>query len=606
MPLTTVVDEVAPVLIAGGGGAGLTASMLLARQGVEHLLVSARPTTSDLPKAHVLNQRAMEVLEDVGVADAVARRSTPAEQMSATAYYAGFAGPESDYGRRMARLESWGAGGEDELWRAASPARQRNVPQIRLEPLLKARAEELSPGRIRFNHELIDLVQDDEGVRALIRDNGSGREYVVRSEYVLGADGGRRIPGLIGVEYEGLGVLTQTATLHVSADFSRWARDPDVLIRWIFSPQAGVLVVMVPMGPDRWGPESEEWVIHLNYPVDCTESDAQVEADARRALGIGDLPMEIHKITRWSVEAVIASRFRVGRVLLLGDAAHRHPPTGGLGLTSAIHDAQNLCWKVAAVLSGDASPALLDTYEDERRPVDARNCQRSLENAVNHFSVGATLGISPENGAEENMALLARVWSGRHADAEQRTAVQRGMRAQSMEFSELNVEYGYSYDSAAVVPDGTDPPTTVDDIRVYEPTTRPGAPLPHAWIDDDEGRRRPLKDLVAPGRFLLIAGEDGGSWCEAARRLASEADVPLDVVRIGHLDGDLYDPRNMWARHREIHSDGAVLVRPDRFVAWRALTAADDPLRELAAALGQVLARPIAARPLATPSGVTS
>jgi 2,4-dichlorophenol 6-monooxygenase len=170
-------------------------------------------------------------------------------------------------------------------------------------------------------------------------------------------------------------VVTQTATLHVSADFSPWARDPDVLIRWIYSPQAGVLVVMVPMGPQRWGPDSEEWVIHLNYPAGDPRaaSDAQVEADARQALGVPDLPMKIHKITRWSVEAVMAAAFRAGRVFLAGDAAHRHPPTGGLGLTSAVHDAQNLCWKLALVLAGDAAPALLDTYQAERRPVDERN-----------------------------------------------------------------------------------------------------------------------------------------------------------------------------------------------------------------------------------------
>ena len=326
MGFTATADETVPILIVGGGGAGLTASMLLARQGVAHLLVSARPGTSDLPKAHVLNQRSMEVLEDAGVAEAIAERSTPAEQMSATAFYAGFAGPDADYGRRMARLESWGAGRDDEFWRAASPWRQLNLPQIRLEPLMKARADELSPGRIRFNHELIALAQDEDGVRASIRDNGSGREYTVDCDYLIGADGGRIIARLIGVEYEGLGVVTQTATLHVSADFSRWAKDPDVLIRWIYSPQAGVLVVMVPMGPERWGPDSEEWVIHLNYPVGAAESDAQVEADARKALGIGDHPMTIHKITRWSVDAVIASKFKVGRVFLLGDAAHRHPP----------------------------------------------------------------------------------------------------------------------------------------------------------------------------------------------------------------------------------------------------------------------------------------
>ncbi len=589
-----VVDEEVPVLIVGGGGAGLTASMLLAGLGVEHLLVSARPTTSDLPKAHVLNQRSMEVLEDVGAADAIAQRSTPAEQMAATAFYAGFAGPDADHGRRLARLESWGAGGADDSWRSASAWRQLNLPQIRLEPALKARADELSPGRIRFNHELLDLEQDGQGVHALIRDHGAGRDYVVRCEYLLGADGGRLIHRLIGVEYEGLGVVAQTATLHVTADFSRWAQDADVLIRWIFSPQAGVLVVMVPMGPERWGPASEEWVIHLNYPLDDprAQSDAKIEADVRHALGIEDCPFQIHKITRWAVDAVIAEGFRRDRVFLMGDAAHRHPPTGGLGLTSAIHDAQNLCWKLAAVLAGHASPALLDSYEAERRPADQRNCQRSLENALNHFATTSML-VAPENTPQQNMEALRRVWSGRPEDAAHRAQVLRSMRAQSMEFSELNVEYGVHYESAAVVPDGTSPPQPLDEIRVYEPSTRPGAPLPHAWIDDEGGNRRPIKDLVAPGRFLLIAGEDGEPWCEAARQLAEEAELPLDALRIGHLDGDLYDVRCGWLRQRQIQSDGAILVRPDRYVAWRASTASEDPRGALAHALGQVLARPV-------------
>jgi hypothetical protein len=402
----------------------------------------------------------MEVLDDVGVAGAIAERSTPAGQMAATAFYAGFAGPGPDYGRRLARLECWGAAGADESWRAASPWRQLNLPQIRLEPLLKARAEELSPGRVRFGHELTGLEQHDEGVRATIRDNTSGRRYVVRSQYLIGADGGRRVAGLVGVTYEGLGVITQTATLNY------------------------------PAGDPR------------------AQSDAQVEADAREALGVPDAPWKIRKITRWSVEAVLASAFRAGRVFLLGDAAHRHPPTGGLGLTSAIHDAQNLCWKLAMVLGGHAAPELLDTYQ-----------------------------------------------------------------------------------SAAVVPDGGTAPAPADDIHVYQPPTRPGSPLPPAWIDDEDGNRRPVKDLVAPGRFLLIAGEDGEAWCEAARQLAAEADIPLDALRIGHLDGDLYDPRCAWLRHRQIAGDGAVRVRPDRFIAWRSLAGASEPRAALAAAFSQILAR---------------
>ena len=593
--------EQTPVLIVGGGGAGLTASMLLAKLGVEHLLVSARPGTSDLPKAHVLNQRAMEILEDLGAAEEIARRGTPAQNMAATAFYAGFGGPTDDYGRRLARLECWGAGGADESWRAASPWVQQNLPQIRLEPILRARAEELSPGRIRFHHELLRLEQDAHGVTAEIRDHDTGRDYTVRSQYLVGADGGRRVAAEVGVEYVGLGVVVQAASLHVSAHFSKWAADPDVLIRWILSPQSGVGVVMVPMGPEHWGPDSEEWVIHLNYPVDDprAQSDEQVEADVRTAMGIGDHPMEIHKITRWSVDAVMASAFSAGRVHLAGDAAHRHPPTGGLGLTSAIHDVHNLCWKLAAVLDGHAGPQLLDSYERERRSSDEVNAQRSLENAINHVTITAASGITPENTEEQNLAALRRMWSGLAQDAEYRSAVLGHMRAQSMEFSELNVELGYRYVSAAIVEDSTPPPRALDPVRVYEPSTKPGSPLPHAWIDDEDGRRRAIKDLVSPGRFLLIAGEEGESWCAAARELAAVSEVPLDAVRIGHLDGDLFDPRLMWLRRREFGPDGAILVRPDRYVAWRSMGAGASPSEELAAALGHVLARPLDV-PLAT------
>ncbi len=585
--------ERVPVLIVGGGGAGLTASMLLAGLDVEHLLINSRPGTSDLPKAHVLNQRSMEILDDAGVADLIEERGTPAEAMAATAFYAGFGGSDPDAGRRIAKLQSWGAGGADEHWRAASPRRQCNLPQIRLEPLLRARAEELSPGRLRFNHELIELSQDEEGVTAIVRDNEDGQEYEVRADYLIGADGGRTIPAQIGVEFDGLGVVSEAVSFHVSADFSTLAPDPDVLIRWIISPERGASVVMVPMGPERWGPESEEWVIHLQYLVGDPRaaSDEAVLADLRDALAIPELPMEIHKISRWTVDAVLASSFREGRVFLVGDAAHRHPPTGGLGLTSAIHDVHNLCWKLAAVLAGQAGAPLLDSYEAERRPVDARNAQRSLENAVNHLEIIATGGVSHEQGPEGNWASLRRLWSGDPADEEHRAAVLRLIRAQSMEFNEHNVEYGFAHESAAIVADGTPEPENPDDVRIHIPSTRPGSPLPHAWIEDIDGDRRPIKDLVRPGAFLVIAGEEGTAWCEAARELARELDLPIDAVRIGHVDGDLFDPRSTWLRHREFGPRGAVLVRPDRYVAWRSMGAEEAPEQPLREALEQMLAR---------------
>jgi 2,4-dichlorophenol 6-monooxygenase len=278
-------------------------------------------------------------------------------------------------------------------------------------------------------------------------------------------------------------------------------------------------------------------------------------------------------------------------VFLVGDAAHRHPPTGGLGLTSGIQDAHNLCWKLAAVLKGQAGEGLLDTYEAERRPVDGRNIQRSLENSMGHLEAGRAFGLDRAASPEANWAQLRRIWSGKPEDAEHRRAALRAIRRLSMEANELNVEYGYRYRSAAIVPDGSPEPEPVDDIRVYEPSTYPGSPLPHAWIDDESGRRRAMKDLVRPGRFLLIAGEDGQDWCAAAATLAEANKLPVDALRIGHVDGDLFDPRLAWAQFRGISAKGAVLVRPDRVVCWRQAGASENPVGALRDALGMVLGR---------------
>jgi 2,4-dichlorophenol 6-monooxygenase len=567
--------------------------MLLSELGVGSLLVSARPSTSDLPKAHVLNQRAMEILRDVGVADAVYARGTPLENMRATAWYAGFAGEGADAGRQIGRLEAWGAGYTDPDWVAASPCASANLPQIRLEPILRARAEKLATDRVRFHHELVALAQDDAGVTATVRDHGNGGDYTVRARYLLACDGGRTVGALLGVEMEGRRNLAQEISIHMTADLSRWSRDPEVLIRWIWLLESGTLGVLVPMGPERWGPDSEEWVFHLNYPGDDPRArdDATLEADMRRALGIGDHPVQIHKITRWTLEGVVASRFRVGRVFLLGDAAHRHPPTGGLGLNSAIQDAHNLCWKLAAVLGGWASETLLASYEPERKPVVARNVERSVENALNQFGLREALELDADAGGVKNRESVARLFRGRPEDEAFRRRFVRALAGQSMEFREHNVEYGYTYRSEAVVADGSPPPEAVDPIRVYQPSTRPGHPLPHAWLDGYRGERVSTLDLVAPGRFLLIAGEEAQAWCQAADAVARRLRVPIDSVRIGHLDGEYLDPRCQWLKQREISPQGAVLVRPDRFVAWRSAGASATPDADLARALCQVLGR---------------
>jgi 2,4-dichlorophenol 6-monooxygenase len=350
------------------------------------------------------------------------------------------------------------------------------------------------------------------------------------------------------------------------------------------------------MGPDHWGPDSEEWVFHLNYESGDTRAidDARVLADMNDALGLPDLDVRVHVISRWSFEGVVANRFQVGRVFVVGDAAHRHPPTGGLGLTSAIHDAHNLCWKVAAVLAGHAGPELLATYEAERRPVDGRNVQRSLENGMNHLKIADALGFAASHDTATNLAALRRALGDGPEDVAHRRHALAAIATQSMEFREQNVEFGQRYASSAVVSDGTPEPGALDDVRLYQPSTRPGSPLPHAEVEDADGRRHALLRLVRPGELLLIAGEDGADWCDAARALAAKLGVPIRAIRIGHVEGDYRDPRCTWLRQREIGRRGAVLVRPDRFVAWRSLGAVAEPLVALEAALTRVLSRSLA------------
>ncbi|MGA0878802.1 MAG: FAD-dependent monooxygenase, partial [Ilumatobacteraceae bacterium] len=541
-----------------------------------------------------LNQRAMEIMKDCGTAESIYSVGTPPAAMSHTAFYAGLAG-HPDAGRRMFKQESWGCGGRDEGWAAASPMVSSNLPQIRLEPILRRRAEELAPGMVRFQNEVVALECEHDGVIASILDHGTNRNYRVRAEYVLACDGGRTVGSRVGISLEGVRDLARTVSFYISSDLSAWAKDPDVLLRWIWCPEIGKMLVLAPMGPDHWGGESEEWVVHISYPIDDQRAfdEAAVECDMRLALGIGDHPVTIHLITRWTIGGVVADRFRSGRVFVAGDAAHRHPPTGALGLTSAMHDVHNLCWKIAYCVRGWAGDALLDSYELERRPVDARNVQRSLENSRAYAKLNQLLGFAdPAATAEDRWKSLARMWSGSPVDVDHRQRVLEIMASQSQEFREHDVEYGYRHRSSAVIVDEGDiVESNPDDFRLYMSSTCPGSPLPHAWIEDWDGNRSSTLDLVKPDRFVLIAGEDGDEWCTAATRVSQELGIPVDALRIGHARGDLRDPRLQWQAVRGISSTGMVLVRPDRCIAARSSTKVDDPSRSLSRMLQAVLGR---------------
>ena len=581
-----------PVLIVGGGGAGLTASMLLSKLEIRHILVSSLPHTSLLPKAHVLNQRTLEIFEEVGVADRVLEQSTPPENMKATAWYAGVCGAHDGYGRRLGRLEVWGGGYTDPDFIAASPFRTANLPQIRLEPLLKQRAEELG-GDIRFGHELIDCQQDADGVTATVQVRETGEKYTVRAQYLLGCDGGRTVGKAVGIELEGKRNLMRMVSTHLSYDFSKYLGDEDVLIRWLVNPDFGgswASGVLVAMGPKNWGTKSEEWVFHLQFAMDDEDAldDAKVLERMRATLGIPDFSPKIHYISRWTMEGVLANKFQTGRVFLAGDAAHRHPPTGGLGLNSAVHDVYNLSWKLAAVLCGKAGAKLLETYGQERRPVDGANVEAAVNSAMNHYTIDQALSLSPEKNPDQNWDEIRPLWQDLPNSVEKRHGLNSAIVSQTMEFRHHNVEFGYTYASEAVVDDGSAPYVPLDRVRIYEPSTKPGHPLPHAWVER-QGVRVALNTLVHGGKFVLIAGEDGQPWVDAARKQASKLGIDLVAVRVGILSGDYVDARCAWTKQREFGPEGAVLVRPDRYIAFRSAGLVNNPEETIASALRQIL-----------------
>src|SRR5580692_252505 len=197
-----------PVLIVGGGGAGLTSSILLSRLGIDSLLISRYAETSQMPKAHILNQRTMEIFSDAGVAPRILARSAPPENMRGVGWYIGATSSDpaqqDGCGRRLAFAEGWGGGYTDPDYIAASPCATANLPLIRLEPILKAHAEAAPLATVRFHHELVDLVQDEDGVTSTILGRDSGETYEVNSAYVVGADGGRTVGRLVGIEMQGM------------------------------------------------------------------------------------------------------------------------------------------------------------------------------------------------------------------------------------------------------------------------------------------------------------------------------------------------------------------------------------------------------------------
>jgi 2,4-dichlorophenol 6-monooxygenase len=585
-----------PVLIIGAGGSGLSASNFLADLGVESLLIERHPEPSSLPRAHYLNQRTMEIYRQHGLADAVYEKATPPENMSKALWYTSLGGDDPLDGVKLCEADAMGGGAMKPLYDMKGVTRPANLHQIWLEPILRRIAEERNPDRVLFNHEFVSLAQDDQGVDALVRNRETGEELTVRTQYVLGADGGKAVGPSLGVAMIGETNMQDLVAVHIVADFSRYLDDDSAVMYYIVRPRqvakvqgAQFVGAILATGPTRWGRHSEEWVVAFGYGINDPERHNEEVLPRVRDLLQVDVPIEVKKVSHWTLGRVTADKFQVGRVFLVGDAAHQHTPGGGLGLNSGIQDAHNIAWKLAMVLKGQAPASLLDTYEAERRPVVERNSEWSMFVIFNNHILQAAMGMVHGASAEFNEAMFTRLLAQTEDGASRRARLNEVVQVRRSEYAAHDMEMGFQYRKGGVVDDGLPWPERDPMGHVYTPSSHPGCRVPHAWLHQD-GKAVSTHDLIPMGGFLLLAGKDGGAWCAAARKLAAERGLKLHAVRVAD-DGDASDPSGAWAGVCGIGAGGALLVRPDSHVGFRAQALGGDPCADLGKALKTIIGR---------------
>ncbi len=560
-----------PVLVVGGGPVGVTASLLLAHQGIESLVVERREGPHRAPQAHVVNPRTLEIFRGAGIdVEALRALATPRADGSQVVWMTDLTGEE------LGRLPYERQGDE---CLTDTPTPLLNLSQHLLEPVLLDRLRATRGAGIHHGHQWRALEQDDRGVTSEIEDLARGERYEVRSDFVLAADGaGSRIRKALGIEMVGPDQLQSLIMIHFEARLRDLVKDRPAILYWLVDPEcSGVLVAHAIDG---------SWVFMHPYDPEAESVESYTQdrcaGIVRRAIGRDDVPFTIRDISPWTMTAQVAESYGTGRVFLVGDSAHRFPPSGGLGMNTGIQDIHNLVWKIREVRTGRAGAALLDTYERERRPVAQINTDQSLLNAMKLFELFEALGIGMDLSADRS-ASRARMLETL-ADPAGRKRVALAIEAQRDHFDMFGLQLGYSYEEGAIIADGTVKPAVENFVRDYAPTTRPGSHVPHAWVGRG-GDRLSILDLLPYDRFTLITGPDGGAWAAAVSTL----DDPL--VRCLVAGSDFVDLEGRWAELSGIGRDGAILVRPDLHVAWRSPAAVPDPAKAIAAALATVLAR---------------
>ncbi len=525
----------APVVIAGGGLIGLSTAMFLAQRGVRSIAVERMTRPSTLPRAAFFHMRTFELFRQAGI-EAQVRRQSEAEFTPDGA----IVGVESLAGRELAAfIPSLNEGVE-----ALSPCRRWFVSQPGLEPILRRRAEEVGATVVN-GQEVTGFEQDADGVTVLMRDASSGEEGRMRCRYFVDCEGAHsRAREQLGVRMEGRGVFSNSITIYFRADLAPFLAGRNLSIIYVNNPVLG--------GFFRLEKTSQRGFLVVNFVGDPNldpEKAADAAADISEArlielvqAGVGaPVKVEIEGCSRWRAVSDVASRYQQGRVFLAGDCAHLMPPNGGFGGNTGIHDAHNLAWKIAMVLDGTAGPALLDSYEIERRPVGRFTVDQAYARYVT------------------------------------RTAPYLKAKDAPPYIDDFEIELGYLYRSSAALAEPGSP-------DVHEPPAnskgRPGSRAPHLWIDRGDARVSTL-DLMGDG-FALLTGPQGADWLQAADKVAQALRAPVAAHRIEHPG---------FAEAYGLSASGASLVRPDGFIAWRAAQAPADPAAALSQALGKVLAR---------------
>ena len=572
------------VLIVGSGPAGATSAALLGLYGVRHVMVTKYGWLSDTPRAHITNQRTMEVLRDLGIEDDAIAQATPQHLMANNVFCESLAGEE------LGRLYSWGNHPARKAdYDLASPCHICDLPQNLLEPILIEAAGRRGTS-MRFNTEFMDLVQDADGVTATVKDRLTGESYEIRAKYLIGADGGRsRVAEVVGVPMEGQMGRAGSMNIIFHADLSKYVAHRPSVLYWVLQP--GAQIGGIGAGLVRMVRPWTEWLIIWGYDIEQGErrpTDDEAVSIVRSLVGDETLDVTIRSTSTWTVNEMYASQYGFGRVFCMGDAVHRHPPTNGLGSNTSIQDAYNLCWKLKYVLDGKASPLLLDSYSAERQPVGQQIVTRANKSIGDFPPIFEAVGLlASTNPAEARKAIEARK-AATPEGKERRRKLNAAIANKSYEFNCHGVELNQRYASSAVVSDDTPMPAFSRDHELYyQATSWPGAHLPHVWIEH-HGQRKSTLDLAGKGRFTLLTGIGGDCWARAADAVKARFGVDVSVVTIGPSGCDALDIYADWYRQSEVDEDGCVLVRPDMFIAWRAKQASDNAASLLTDVFAQI------------------